>query len=74
MPGLALERLDTLIARYPDAELAHNARVERFRLLNGMGRKQEAAAAAREYLKRHPRGFAAAEAQQLLEVRGGRRP
>jgi ferric-dicitrate binding protein FerR (iron transport regulator) len=74
MPGLALERLDTLIARYPDAELAHNARVERFRLLNGMGRKQEAAVAARQYLALYPRGFASAEAQQLLEASEGQRP
>jgi hypothetical protein len=69
MPDLALSRLDTLIARYPDAELAHNARVERFRVLHVMGRNAEAVAAARDYLRRHPRGFARAEAQHLIEER-----
>jgi outer membrane protein assembly factor BamD (BamD/ComL family) len=69
MPELALSRLDTLIARYPDAELAHNARVERFRVLHAMGRDAEAVAAARDYLRRHPSGFARAEAQHLIEER-----
>jgi hypothetical protein len=66
LPMLAVERLDALIARYPDAELAHNARVERFRVLNQAGRHSEAAAAAREYLAQHPNGFARAEAERLL--------
>jgi hypothetical protein len=67
MPGLALQRLDALIARYPDAELAHNARVERFRVLSRMGRQSAAAAAARAYLDRHPSGFARQEAERLLD-------
>ena len=66
LPSLALARLDALIERYPDAELAHNARVERFRVLSLAGRKGEAAAAARDYLERHPDGFARAEAERLL--------
>lgn len=65
MPELALARLETLIARYPDSELAHNARVERFRVLFHAGRASEAAAAARDYLRRHPRGFARAEAAEI---------
>lgn len=67
MPGLALQRLDALIARYPDADLAHNARVERFRLLARMGRQGAAAAAASAYLERHPSGFARQEAERLLD-------
>jgi hypothetical protein len=66
MPELALQRLETLITRYPDAELAHNGRVERFRLLDAMGKKGDALAAARAYLERHPRGFARTEAERLI--------
>jgi hypothetical protein len=67
MTRLALLRLETLIARYPDAELAHNARVERFRLLRLVGRGDDAVAAARAYLERHPGGFARDEAEHLIE-------
>jgi hypothetical protein len=66
MPKLALSRLEALIARYPDAELAHNARVERFRVLRLAGRREEAVAAARAYLERYPDGFAREEATQLI--------
>jgi hypothetical protein len=73
MLPLALDRLDTLIARYPDAELADNARVQRFRVLHLAGRDGEALAAARDYLERRPEGFASAEAKQLIEALSGRR-
>jgi hypothetical protein len=73
MLPLALDRLDTLIARYPDAELADNARVQRFRVLHLAGRDAEALAAARDYLERQPEGFASAEAEQLIEALSGRR-
>ena len=66
MPALALERLDQLLQRYPDAELAHNARVQRFRLLWSMGRKPEAVSAAQQYLERYPHGFAHEEAQRYV--------
>jgi hypothetical protein len=66
LSALALQRLETLIARYPESELAHNARVQRLRLLLAMHRDQEAAAAARDYLDRHPRGFAHEEAEHAL--------
>lgn len=66
MPKLALERVELLIQRFPDAELAHNARVERLRLLRDMGKATEAERAAREYLSRYPNGFARAEARRLL--------
>ena len=64
MPALALERLDTLIQRYPKAELAHNAHVQRFRLLWSMGHRAESMSAARQYLERYPDGFAREEAQR----------
>jgi hypothetical protein len=67
MPTLALQRLEALITRYPDAELAHNARVERFRVLRLAGRDAEAVAAAQAYLDRHPGGFARQEAERLIE-------
>jgi outer membrane protein assembly factor BamD (BamD/ComL family) len=65
MPALALERLETLIERYPGSELTHNALVERFRLLASMGETAKARNAANEYLKRYPAGFARAEAERL---------
>jgi hypothetical protein len=68
MPTLALQRLEELITRYPDAELAHNARVERFRALGLAGRDAEAVAAAQAYLDRHPGGFARQEAERLIEA------
>lgn len=66
MPTLAVERLELLIARYPESELAHNARVERFRVLERAGRHEAAVSAARAYLLRHPRGFAREEAERLI--------
>ncbi|MEO8181900.1 MAG: FecR family protein [Deltaproteobacteria bacterium] len=71
MQALALERLDTLVQRYPEAELAHNARVQRFRLLWSIGRRAEAVSAARDYLERYPRGFAHDEAQAYINAEAG---
>ncbi|MEY2930393.1 MAG: hypothetical protein RL033_1142 [Pseudomonadota bacterium] len=67
LPELALERLSELMRLHPDSEHAHSARVARFRLLRELGREQEAQAAARQYLKSHPRGFARAEVQGWLD-------
>ncbi len=67
-PQLAVQHLETLIARYPEAELAHNARVQRFRLLGQMHRDADAVAAADDYLRRYPRGFARDEARQLIST------
>ena len=53
------------------ARTAQNARVERFRVLRGVGRDAEAVRAARDYLRRHPRGFARAEARQGSSERYG---
>jgi hypothetical protein len=67
LPGLALSRLSELIRRYPDSEHAHSARVTRFRLLRELGRQEEAAAAAHQYLERYPHGFARAELETWLQ-------
>jgi hypothetical protein len=74
MPELAVERFERLIERYPDSELAQNARVARFRLLEEMGRHAGARAAARDYLARHPRGFARDEARRLAGEDGAEPP
>jgi ferric-dicitrate binding protein FerR (iron transport regulator) len=66
MSRLAVERLERLITRYPDSELAHNARVERFRVLERSGQHPAAVGAARAYLERHPDGFARDEAERLI--------
>lgn len=63
----AVERLSTLMARYPRSELAHNARVEHFRVLAAAGRQQEARQSAQTYLRDYPKGFARAEAQRVVE-------
>jgi ferric-dicitrate binding protein FerR (iron transport regulator) len=67
LPKLALERLETLLETYPSSELAQNARVEHFRLLRDTGQSERARESARLYLERYPGGFAAAEAQRVLE-------
>lgn len=66
LPLLATRHLDALIRRYPDAELAHNARVSRLRLLRQLGREEQAIEAAEEYLERYPEGFAREEARQVI--------
>jgi hypothetical protein len=61
----ALTLLDQLFARYPHTLLAQEARVERFRALGRLGRKDEASREARRYLAEHPGGFATDEARSL---------
>jgi TolA-binding protein len=63
--ALALQRLAALMQRYPASELAHNARVEQFRILKAAGRLNEARASARQYLRQYPNGFARVEATKL---------
>jgi hypothetical protein len=53
---------------YPDGELAHNARVEHFRLLAETGDLDDARASARVYLERYPHGFARREADRLINA------
>jgi FecR protein len=62
---LAVQRLEALMQRYPRSELAHNARVEHFRILESAGRLGEARASARRYVGQYPKGFARAEAEKL---------
>jgi TolA-binding protein len=61
----ALTQLNQFLARYPNSPLMPNARVERFRLLERLGRRGEAAVAAREYMVHDPDGFARDEARTL---------
>lgn len=63
MNQLALSRLDDLLHRYPESPLAENAHVERLRLLQSLGRRDQASRASEEYLERYPRGFAVEEAE-----------
>jgi hypothetical protein len=63
--NLALQRFAELMATFPGSEQAHNARVEHFRLLRSLGRREEARRSARAYLTKYPRGFAATEAREL---------
>lgn len=62
-PG-AVAKLERLLGSYPGGPLAESAAVERMRLLVASDRAR-AAAAARDYLRRHPRGFARAEAEAI---------
>lgn len=64
--SVALQRFEAVMARYPGSELAHNARVEHFRLLRAAGRSSEARRSAQAYLDAYPRGFARSEARALL--------
>lgn len=61
----AVSLLDQLLAKHPDSPLAPEARVERFRALTRMGKKDEAAKEARRYLLEHGSGAARDEARDL---------
>jgi hypothetical protein len=62
----ALALLDGFLSRYPGCPLSQEARVQRFRTLQRMGRHQEAAGAARRYLADHESGFAREEARRII--------
>jgi TolA-binding protein len=62
----ALRTIEGFIARYPKSLLAQEAQVERFRLLERMGRHGEAAQQARRYLAEHEGGFARDEAREII--------
>lgn len=62
----ALAKLDRLIDGYPGGPLAESAATERLRMLATSPERARAAAAARDYLRRHPRGLARAEAEAIL--------
>lgn len=61
----ALRLFSELMNAYPNSEQAHNARVEHFRLLRALNRREDARRSARAYLNKYPKGFAAAEAREL---------
>ncbi len=57
--------LDRLLRRFPQSPLIPDARVERFRALQRLGRTEEAARSARQYLADQPDGFARDEARDV---------
>lgn len=62
----AVGLLDQLLAKYPKGPLAPEARVERFRALERVGRHDEAAREAKKYLLENRDGFARDEARELV--------
>ena len=61
----AARQWGALLARYPRSPLAPEARVERFRALKRLGKKREAAAEARRYLRDNRDGAARNEARDV---------
>jgi hypothetical protein len=61
----AIASFDRLLSRYPDCPLAESAAAERMKLLAEVDRAR-GAEAARDYLRRHPAGFAREDAESLL--------
>jgi hypothetical protein len=62
----ALRELGLLLRRYPGSPLMQELRVERLRLLRGLGRNEPAQREARRYLREFPQGYAVPEATELL--------
>jgi ferric-dicitrate binding protein FerR (iron transport regulator) len=60
----AVAAFDRLMAKYPGGPLAESAALERMKLLSGYDRVR-ASDAARDYLRRYPRGFGRAEAEAI---------
>lgn len=58
-------KLDRLLTNYPNGPLSESAAAERMRLL-ATSDPPHAPAAARDYLRRHPRGFARTEAEAIV--------
>lgn len=63
----AVSYLEQLLEKYPASPLAQTALVRKLRLLAKADRAGEAEQAAKRYLELYPSGFAAAEAQQLVD-------
>jgi ferric-dicitrate binding protein FerR (iron transport regulator) len=63
--GKAIEAFSRFLARYPASALAESATVERMRLLR-QADPDRAVVEARQYLARYPRGFASAEAEEIV--------
>ena len=70
----ATEELDELLARYPGSPLGETARVERLRALQDSGAYARLAREAQAYLDEYPRGFARAEASQMVDAARARAP
>jgi FecR protein len=62
----ALARLDDLLARHPSSPLAETARLERVRILQGMGSTAAARREAERYLADFPNGSARQEMTQII--------
>ena len=64
----ALAKFQALMTQYPSSALAESAAAARLRILTSGNSKNLGAAtrAAREYLARYPRGFAASDANSIL--------
>lgn len=63
----AAELLGELLVRHPRSKLAHEARIERFRLLLRSGDTRAAVRDAQRYLRDYPRGIATDEALRIVE-------
>lgn len=62
----ALRELGDILRRYPGSPLSQELRVERLRLLRGMGPSELAAREANRYLLDFPQGYAIAEAENMI--------
>lgn len=62
----ALRELGGILRRYPGSPLTQELRVERLRLLRGLGASQQAVREAKRYLREFPEGYAVKEAEELL--------
>jgi hypothetical protein len=65
-PRAALRELAGILRRYPGSPLTQEVRVERLRLLRGLGDARLAQREAKRYQRDFPEGYAAREAQELL--------
>jgi hypothetical protein len=65
-PRAALRELTGILRRYPGSPLTQEVRVERLRILRGLGASSQAAREAKRYLHDFPEGYAVKEAQELL--------
>jgi FecR-like protein len=65
-PKAALRELAGILRRYPGSPLTQELRVERLRLLRGLGATRSAEREAKRYLREFPDGYAVKEAEELL--------
>lgn len=66
-PKGALDVFDALLRRFPNGALVQEARLSRLEALQALGRHDEAARAARDFLNDFPQSERAAEVKKLLE-------